>query len=88
MKVMVSTVSAGGTVTFRHLSRESLPPGDVLQEGRALSTQQLNDALFLAQHAMSRRPGVGRDAYALGREALTHILGHIVALENSARTAR
>lgn len=78
----------GKSFKIRGISRADLPLGDVPAEGRLLSNAQINDALRLAQHAMSRRPGVGKDDYELGRDALAHLLGHLVAQANELRALK
>lgn len=72
---------------IRGIGRDCLPAEAVPKLGRQLTEQQVNDAAALACHAMSRRPGIGRDEYELGRVSVHHLLGHIAAVENALRDA-
>lgn len=79
--LMVSTHKDGVT-TIRSIGRKDLPVDPPPPEGRRLTHQQFNDAVALAAHAMSRRIGTTKDDYAIGLEALGHIVGDWVALQN------
>lgn len=82
--LMIRETLSNGIDRLRNITRGDLPEGPVPREGRLLTTAQINDALSLAHHAMSRRPGVGKDEYLLGQEALEHLAGHIVAVQTTA----
>ena len=62
----------GGGFRLRHITRACLPDGPLPTEGRFLTSEQINDAMSLANHAMSRRREIGKAEYDLGRVALEH----------------
>lgn len=77
-----------GGFRLRHITRACLPEGPVPKDGRILTVEQVNDAMSLANHAMSRRREIGKAEYDVGREALHHILGHIIAEDRDVKAER
>ena len=85
---MLVSVTTEGGMKFRNITRASLPEGDVPPEGRMLTNEQFNDAVRLAAHATGGGSRVGKLDRELGREAMSHLVGHSVALMNEVRMLR
>lgn len=86
--LMIRETLPNGDFRLRHITRACLPEGPVPKEGRILTVEQVNDAMSLANHAMSRRREIGKAEYDEGREALGQLLGHIVAADRAMRAER